>query len=147
MNAHTSHPAAHMHTSRTTAPPVTPLACASLALVIVGGIVMASSFPGQPALGVPIALFVVSAALLAASVVLLVRQRGFAWRTFFRVARWALLAYVVSAGMIEFSFVHNHASGAPLVVVTLLLVLFALDVPLLIGYTVARYHTEPDAAP
>jgi hypothetical protein len=122
-------------------PLVTPLAGASLALVVIGGIVMASSFPGQPTLGVPIALLVLSAALLAASIFLLVRQRGFAWHTFVLVGKWALLAYAVSAGMIEFSFVHNHAGGAPLLVITLMLVLFAVDVPLLIGFTVARYQT------
>jgi hypothetical protein len=121
------------------APAVTQMAGASLALVVIGGIVMASSFPGRPALGVPIALLVLSAALLAASIVLLARHRGFAWHTFLLVGRWALLAYVVSAGMIEFSFVHNHAGGAPLLVVTLMLVLFAVDVSLLIGLTVAPY--------
>lgn len=123
------------------APPVTPLAVASLALAVVGGIVMAAAFPRPPALGLPIALLVGSALLLGASLVLLARQSGFAWPTFRRVAGWALLAYVVSAGLIEFSFVHNHASGAPLLVVTLLLVLYALDVPLLIGFTVAHYQT------
>ena len=130
---------------RPAVPPVAPLAGASLASVVIGGIVMASSFPDRPMLGVPIALLVLSAVLLAASVGLLARQPGFAWHTFFLVAKWALLAYVVSAGMIEFSFVHNHAGGAPLLVVTLMLVLFAINVPLLISFTVARYQTESDA--
>jgi hypothetical protein len=123
---------------------VTQLAGASLALVVIGGIVMAASFPARPALGVPIVLLALSVALLAANGVLLARYRGFAWRTFVLVAKWALLAYLVSAGMIEFSFVHNHAGGAPLLVVTLMLVVFALDVPLLIGFTVARYQTGSD---
>jgi len=121
-------------------PPVTPLAGASLALVVIGGIIMASSFPDQPALGIPVFLLVLSAILLAANIVLLARHQGFAWHTFLLVGKWALLAYIVSAGMIEFSFVHNHASGAPLLVVTLMLVLFAINVPLLIGFTVARYQ-------
>ena len=122
-------------------PPVTYLTIASLALIVIGGIVMTSSFPGRPALGVPIALLVLSAALLGAAVVLMIRHRGFAWTTFFLVARWAVLAYIVSAGMIEFSFARNHAGGAPLLVITLMLVVYAIDVPLLIGFTVARYHT------
>ncbi|HEY8283216.1 MAG TPA: hypothetical protein VIJ28_02390 [Chloroflexota bacterium] len=130
-----------------TAPPVTQFAGASLVLVVIGGIVMASSFPGRPALGVPIALLVLSATLLAVCIVLLVRQRGFAWHTFFLVGKWALAAYVISAGMIEFSFLHNHAGGAPLLVVTLMLVLFAVTVPLLISFTVARYQTGSDSAP
>lgn len=128
------------------APPVTPLAGAALALTVIGGIVMAASFPGRPALGVPIALLVLSACLLATCAILLARYPGFAWRTFLLVGKWALLAYAISAGMIEFSFVHNHADGAPLIVVTLMLVLFALNVPLLIGFTVARYQTGPGTA-
>jgi len=133
------------HAPRRAVPPVTPLAIASLALVVVGGIVMAAAFPHPPALGLPIALLAASVILLAAGLVLLARQPGFAWPTFRRVAGWALLAYVVSAGLIEFSFVHNHASGAPLLVVTLLLVMYALDVPLLIGFTVAHYQAAASA--
>ncbi len=127
------------------APPVAQLAGASLALVVVGGIIMASSFPGQPSLAAPIGLLVLSALLLATSIALLARHRGFAWHTFFLVAKWALLAYAVSAGMIEYSFVHNHTSGAPLLVLTLMLILFAANVPLLISFTVARYQTGLDA--
>jgi hypothetical protein len=55
------------------------------------------------------------------------------------VARWALLAYLVIAGMIEFAFIHNHAGGAPLLVLSMMLLMFALDVPLSIGFTVARF--------
>jgi len=81
----------------------------------------------------------------AGAIGLLVRWRDFAWGTFSLVVRWALVAYVISAGMIEFSFVRNHASGAPLLVVSLMLVLFAVDVPLIIAVTVARYQSShPD---
>jgi hypothetical protein len=113
---------------------------ASLALVVVGGIVMASYIPRRPPLGLPIVLLVASAALAVAGGVMLTRLRTFAWPTFFRVSRWALAAYVVSAGMIEFAFVRDHTPAGPLVVVTLMLVIFAVDVPLIIGFTVARYE-------
>jgi hypothetical protein len=126
-------------------PPVTQLAIGSLALVVIGGILMAGSFPNPPSLVLPVVLLAGSALLWAASVFLLSRHRGFAWPVFFGVARWALLAYVVIAGMIEYAFVHNQASGAPLLVLTLMLVMFALVVPLSIGFTVARYQ-EPSAA-
>jgi hypothetical protein len=46
---------------------------------------------------------------------------------------------VIIAGMIEYVFLRNHTSGGPLVVLTLSLVIFAVHVPLLIGFTVARY--------
>ena len=124
-------------------PPVAHLAVVSLALVVVGGILMASSVPRRPSLPAPIAMLTAGAALLATSLGALVRIRHFAWSRFLLVARWALLAYVVSAGMIEFAFVRNHTSGAPLTVVTLMLVVFALDVPLIIAFTVARY-ADPD---
>ena len=64
---------------------------------------------------------------------------GSVWSTFVRVGRWALLAYIIAAGMIEFAFVRNHTRGAPLAVVTGMLVVFALDVPFIIATTVARY--------
>ena len=46
--------------------------------------------------------------------------------------------------MIEYVFLRNHTSGGPLVVLTLSLIVFAVNVPLLIGFTVARY-AQPDA--
>jgi len=120
-------------------PPVAELATVSLALVIIGGILMASYAPRRPPLGVPVMIAAVSAVLLVASGYLLIRLRAFAWDRFFLVARWALVAYVISAGMIAFAFVHDHIRGAPLAVVLVLLVIYALDVPLIIAVTVARY--------
>lgn len=125
-------------------PPVTQLTIGSLGLVVIGGILMAGSFPNPPSLVLPVVLLASSAILWAASLFLLSRHRGFAWPVFFGVARWALLAYAVIAGMIEYAFVHNQASGAPLLVLTLMLVMFALVVPLSIGFTVARFQ-EPAA--
>jgi hypothetical protein len=133
--------------SETTAgfPPAAELVTLSLALIVVGGVFMASHFPSPPPLALPVALLVASAALLAAGLALIVRRRGFAWATFLLVARWALVAYVISAGMIEFAFVRNHASGGPLLVVSLMLVLFAVDVPVIIAVTVARYQSSQSA--
>jgi hypothetical protein len=122
-------------------PPVTQLAIGSLALVLVGGILMAAQFPDPP-LTAPVLLLVGSAVLFAGCIVLLTRQPVFAWGVFAQVGRWTLLAYVVIAGMIEYSFIHNHATGTPLLVLTLMLVMFSLDVALTIGYSVARF-AEP----
>lgn len=122
--------------------PVAELATVSLSLVIVGGILMASYFPTPPPLTAPTALLAGSVALFAVNVVILLGQKRFAWKTFLRVGRWALVAYVVSAAMIEYAFVHNRASGGPLVVVSLMLVMFALNVPLIISFTVARYQQD-----
>jgi hypothetical protein len=72
---------------------------------------------------------------------------GFAWGRFLQVGRWALLAYLITAGMIEYVFVRNHLKGGPLVILTLSLVIYALQVPTLIGFTVARYDTTDTASP
>jgi hypothetical protein len=121
-------------------PPIAGLTTVSLGLVVIGGILMASYAPRRPPLGAPVALTVVSAVLLLASAYLTSRVRPFAWDRFFLVFRWALLAYVISAGMIGFAFVKDHVRGAPLAVVLVMLVIFALDVPLIIAFTVARYQ-------
>jgi len=127
-------------------PPVAELAIGSLALVVIGGILMASYVPRRPPLGVPLALAAVSTALLLAGVFLLSRLDQFAWPRFFVVFRWALLAYVISAGMIGFAFIRDHTRGAPLALVTVMLVIFAIDVPLVIAVTVARYSSPPHSA-
>jgi uncharacterized membrane protein (DUF4010 family) len=77
---------------------------------------------------------------------MLARVRDFAWHTFFVVAGWTLAAYVVIAGMLEFVFVLDHTRGGLLVVLTLILAVFAVDVPLLLGFSVARYQPAPAAA-
>ena len=97
-------------------------------------------------LGVPLVLAAVSAVLLLAGVFLLSRLDQFAWPRFFVVFRWALLAYVISAGMIGFAFVRDHTRGAPLALVIVMLVIFALDVPVVIAFTVARYSSPPYAS-
>lgn len=127
-------------------PPVAGLATVSLALVVVGGILMASYVPRRPPLGLPATLAGVAAALLVVSVFLLSRLRDFAWGRFGTVFRWALLAYVISAAMIGFAFVRDHTRGSPLALVLVMLVIFAADVPLIIGFTVARYSSPPHAA-
>ena len=53
--------------------------------------------------------------------------------------------------MIEYAFLKDHVSGAPLVILTLSLLVYAVQVPTLIAFTVARYATpdsgDPEASP
>jgi hypothetical protein len=128
-------------------PPVTELGMASLALIVAGGIYLSSHIPQHVPLGPAVALLAASAALLVINVGLLARVKGFAWTRFFAVARWALLAYFVTAGMIEYVFLQNHVSGGTLLVLTLSLVVYAVHVPTLIGFTVARYYVPESTAP
>jgi hypothetical protein len=127
-------------------PPVTQLAMASLTLIVAGGIYLSSHIPQAVSLTPAIILLAASAVLLAVNLVLLARVKDFAWDRFFQVGKWSLLAYAVIAGMIEYVFLRNHVSGGPLVVLTLSLVVFAVHVPILVGFTVARY-VEPARVP
>ncbi len=121
-------------------PPVTEIGAASMIAIAGGVIYLASYLPKHAPLGFAIVLLLLAAALQVTNALLLSRVRPFAWKRFFQVGRWALLAYAVIAGVIEFAFVYDHTRGAPLVVMTLMLVLFMLNVPVLIAFTVARYE-------
>jgi hypothetical protein len=126
-------------------PPVTQIGMASLALIVAGGIYLAAHLPKHVPLAPAVVLLAASVVLLAGNLLALSRVRGFAWRRFFQIARWALLAYAISAGLIEFAFLRDHMSGGPLVVLTLSLVVYAVHVPTLIGFTVARYEQPATA--
>jgi hypothetical protein len=127
-------------------PPVTQVGMASLALILAAGIYLSAHLPRHVPLGPAVALLAASALLLAGNVLSLSRVEGFAWGAFRQVAKWSLLAYALIAALIEYSFLQNHVRGGPLVVLTLALVVFALHVPTLIGFTVAR-HAEPEERP
>jgi hypothetical protein len=121
-------------------PPVTEIGAASMVAVAVGVIYNAAYLPKHAQTGVAIAILLVAAALQLVNAFLLSRIQDFAWARFKQVAAWSLLAYAVIAGMIEFAFVYDHTRGTQLVVLTLLLALFMLNVPVLIAFTVARYQ-------
>ena len=121
-------------------PPATELGVVSMALIVAGGISIAAKLPGEVPLTLPVLLLAASSLVMLANVAALSRVDGFNWDAFFGVAKWALVAYAVIAGMLEFVFLHNGTRGGVLVVLTLSLVVYAVHVPLLIGFTVARYQ-------
>jgi hypothetical protein len=123
-------------------PPVTQIGMASLALIVAGGIYLSAHLPHHVPLAPAVILLALSALLLAGNLAALARVPDFAWPRFFAVARWALLAYVAISAMIEYAFLRDHLSGGPLIVLTLSLVIFAVHVPALIGFTVARFATD-----
>ena len=124
-------------------PPIDVVGVASMALTIVSTIWLASHVPKRPPLAPSIALMTGSGLLLLVNAVLLARLREFAWRTFRVVASWSLVAYLVIAGMIEFAFVYDGTRGPVLALLTLSLASFAANVPVLLGFGVARYQ-PPD---
>jgi hypothetical protein len=121
-------------------PPVTQVAITSMALIVIAGIWIASHLPHHVPLGPAVALLIASAALIVVNVVSLLRVPDFNWAAFWLVARWAGLAYAITAGMLGWVFVKDGTAGGQLVVVVLSLVVYAIHVPLLIGFTVARYQ-------
>ena len=126
-------------------PPVTQVGMASLSLIVAGGIYLAAHIPKQVPLAPAVALLAASALLLVGNMFALSRVEGFPWRRFFEIAKWSFLAYVTIAALIEYAFLRDHVRGGTLIVLTLSLVVFAVHVPMLIGFTVARFY-EPDAA-
>ncbi|MGZ4251338.1 MAG: hypothetical protein ACXVUE_23930 [Solirubrobacteraceae bacterium] len=127
-------------------PPVTGIAMTSLALIVAGGIYLSAHLPQHVPIGPAVVLLVLSAALMAYNIYSLTRVTDFPWERFFAVAKWSFLAYLVIAGLIEYAFLKNHLSGAPLVVLTLSLLVFAIHVPTLLGFTVARYYDPSQEA-
>jgi len=125
-------------------PPVMPIAIATLVLVVAGGIVVAAQYGRPPKLTVPVILLGLAAVLLVVNAVLVFRIKEFARPVFHRVLGWALLAYVVIAGILEYVFIYDHTPGRELALFSGMLVLFALDVPLMLSYSVARWQ-PPDA--
>ncbi len=121
-------------------PPVTEIGAASMIAIAGGVIYLAAYLPKHAPLWFAVVMLAVAGALQLVNALLLSRIPGFAWDRFFQVGRWALLAYAVIAGMIEYAFVYDHTRGAQLVVMTLMLALFMLNVPVLIAFTVARYQ-------
>ncbi len=126
-----------------TLPPVAKLATLTLVLVVAGGIIMAAQVDHPPTLLPPLILAIAGALVLIVNVILLSRISEFAWATFFRVFGWALLAYLVIAGILEYVFVYDHTPGRQLALFSGMLALFAIDVPLLLAFSVARYQPVP----
>jgi peptidoglycan/LPS O-acetylase OafA/YrhL len=124
-------------------PPVTQLGMLSLAFIVAGGIYLSAHLPDHVPLGPAWALLAASILVLAVNIVGLSRVRDFPWSRFVEVGKWSLLAYLVIAGTILYVFLRNNVSGGTLVVLTLSLAVFAVHVPMLVGFTVARY-AKPD---
>jgi peptidoglycan/LPS O-acetylase OafA/YrhL len=113
-------------------------------MMLAGGVVMAAHLPHHPPLAAPTGLLAGGGCLTIAAMALLARIRPFGWNVFWLVARWALLAYLVIAALLAYVFIYDKTSGATLVVLVATLVVFAVDVPSLMAFTVARYQaTEP----
>jgi hypothetical protein len=125
-------------------PPVARLATVTLALVVAGGIWMAAHYGHQATLVPAVVLAAAGGLVLLVNVVLLWRIPSFAWDVFFRVFGWALLGYLVIAGILEYVFIFDHTPSRQLTLFSVMLALFAVNVPILLAFSVARYQLVPD---
>lgn len=126
-------------------PPTARLGTLTLAMTVAGGVLMAAEYGRHPSLTAPIVLAAAAGVVLVVNVALLSRVTSFAWTVFFRVLGWALLAYFVIAGILEFVFIYDHTPAHVLALFTALLFLFATDVPLILAFSVARWQLPPEA--
>ena len=122
-------------------PPIWEIGVITMILVVLGGIFLAAHMPKHVPLTLPILLLVVAAGLMVANVVMLSRLRDFAWDYFFLVWRWSMGGYIVIGGMIEYAFLRNHMPHDVLAVLTGSLLIFAVDIPVMFAFSVARYQT------
>jgi hypothetical protein len=127
-------------------PPISELCIVTMSLVIVGGVYVAGHLPDSVPMTLPVALLIAAAAVLAVNLVLLSKAKDFDWATFWLVARWSFAAYLVIAGMLEYIFLRNNTPDDVMLVLSGMLAVYAVDIPLLFGFSVARYQ-EPSAAP
>jgi hypothetical protein len=114
-----------------------------MACVIAGGIYLAAYIPHQAPVLLPSVLISVGGVLLLLAGSMLLRLGAFAWDRFFQVSGWAFVAYVVIAGMLEFVLLVDQTRGALLMLMTIALAIFALDIPIVLGFSVARYQELP----
>ncbi len=123
-------------------PPVAQLIVVSVTLMISSGVYLASHLPKAPPLGPALGLVAAGGLFTVVAMVTLATIKDFAWKQFFVVARWAFVAYLVISGLLGFVFIYDHTRGATLYVLIASLVVFALDVPTIIAFTVARYQNN-----
>jgi len=120
-------------------PPISEISIAILVLVISGGVYLASHLPNHVSL-LPTTILVALAGLLVLlNLYLLSHILNFALDKFFLVAKWTLLAYGVIAGTLEYIFIKDGTRGSVLALMSSALLIFAINLPVHFGFTVARY--------
>ena len=120
-------------------PPISEISVAILTLVVAGGVYLASHLPSHVSL-MPTTLSVLLAGLLVlVNLYLISRVSNFAWDKFFLVAKWTLLAYGVIAGTLEYIFIKDGTRGSVLALMSSALLIFAINLPIHFGFTVAKY--------
>lgn len=105
---------------------------------------IASYLPVKAPMVWPVSFLIVSAALWIVALVMLARLHTFAWPLFLTVIRWVSILPLVFAALAIFVFVSDGTGGLTLAIMIAVLVLAAANIPLVIGFSVARH--EPVAS-
>ena len=121
-------------------PPIAQICVVVLASMVIGGVYVAAHLPAHVAMTLPTTLITFAGVLLLANMVLLSRVPNFAWKSFFKVARWTILAEGIVAGMLEYIFIFDGTRGSVLLLMTSALVIFVLDLAVLFGFSVAQFQ-------
>lgn len=79
------------------------------------------------------------------NVIALSRIRPFAWSMFWKVWRWTMLAYAIIAGMLVYIFIYDRIPTGQLTLLVLTLAVFAVNIPTMLAFAVARFQ-PPDHA-
>jgi len=120
--------------------PVVGCMLASIVCAFLSVGIIAAYLPRPAPLSWSVGFLVASAALLAGALVFLLRRRHFAWRLFFAVARWVLVLTLVFTAMAVYVFVSDGTPATTLAIMAVVLLLAAVDIPVLIGFSVARHE-------
>lgn len=126
-------------------PPIIGVGCVALVLAIAGVIYLCSYIPGRPSLVPAICLLVAAALTVLANVFALSRLGEFAWWIFWKVWAWAMLGYAIIAGMLMYAFLSDRIPAGQLTLLLGTLAVFAVNIPLLLAFSVARY--QPPSRP
>jgi len=121
-------------------PPVAQLGITALILVVASGIYLAARAGRHLNVVPPVVALSLAGVVVVAAAVMLGRVRRFAWPKFRLVCGWALLEYAVIAGILAYVFSIDHIPGSTLTLLIVSLVIFAVDIPMMFGFAVARYQ-------
>jgi hypothetical protein len=114
-----------------------------ISCILAAGIIIAH-IPGPAPMWGSVMWVCIAAVLTIATVILILRKKPFARKLFFKVAKWVFLYILVLSGMGEYVIVFDGTRGEPLVVITIILLLFLVNIPMLWGFSVARHERTPN---
>ena len=123
-------------------PPIGEISVLILTLVFTGGVLLAAHLPSHVSLLPTLILVLLAGIGVVVNLILLNRITLFDWTVFLQVAKWTLLAYGLIAGALEYIFILDGTRGKVLALMTGTLVIFAINLPIHFGFTVARYSEK-----